>query len=120
MTDSGQAPINGVAAKIASGALDTIPIVQISNLANGLKALAKAGIWLIGTDDSASDNYTNIDMSGPICIVLGSEGNGLRHRTRELCDFVVSIPIEGYVGSLNVASAAAVCLFEARRQRHTN
>ena len=117
MSESGQAPVNGVSAKIASGALDTVPIVQISNLANGLKLMAKHGIWLIGTDDSAADNYENTEMLGPICIVLGSEGKGLRQRTREICDFLVSIPIEGHVGSLNVASAAAVCLFEARRQR---
>lgn len=114
---SGQAPINGVVAKIASGALDTVPIVQVGNLASGLQILADRGIWLIGTDDSATENYADTDMLGPICFVFGSEGSGLRQRTRDVCDFLVSIPIEGHVGSLNVASAAAVCLFEARRQR---
>ena len=119
MTASGQAPINGAAAKIASGALDTVPIVQISNLVNGLKILAKHGVWIIGTDDAATDNYANTDMLGPVCIVMGSEGRGLRQRTREMCDFLVSIPVEGYVGSLNVTHAAAVVLFEARRQRES-
>lgn len=117
ITEAGQAPISGTAAKIASGAMDSVPIVQIANLGNGLRALAKSGVWIIGTDDSATDIYSNTDMRGPICLVMGSEGEGLRHRTRELCDFLVSIPVEGYVGSLNVANAAAVCLFEARRQR---
>lgn len=117
LTTSGQAPLNGVVAKVASGAMDTVNIVQVPNLGQGLVKLKDAGVWIIGTDDKASDCYTDTDMSGPICLVLGSEGEGIRSRTRELCDFLVSIPIGGAVGSLNVSNAAAVCLFEAQRQR---
>ncbi|MEM7465305.1 MAG: 23S rRNA (guanosine(2251)-2'-O)-methyltransferase RlmB [Pseudomonadota bacterium] len=112
-----QAPISGVVAKVASGALDSVPIVQINNLGNGLRLLKKKGVWVVGTDDAANEIYTDTDLSGATCLVLGSEGEGLRQRTRETCDFVVSIPMTGEVGSLNVANAAAVCLFEARRQR---
>ena len=114
---AGQAPLNGVVAKVASGAMDSVQIVQISNLAQGLLKLKKAGFWIVGTDDQASDAYHDTDLTGPICLVLGSEGQGMRSRTTELCDFLISIPTTGIVGSLNVSNAAAVCLFEARRQR---
>lgn len=114
---SGQAPLNGVVAKVASGAMDSVQIVQVSNLAQGILKLKQAGFWVIGTDDQATENYYDTDMTGPICLVLGSEGQGMRNRTGELCDFLVSIPTDGVVGSLNVSNAAAVCLFEARRQR---
>ncbi|MGR8950310.1 MAG: 23S rRNA (guanosine(2251)-2'-O)-methyltransferase RlmB [Gammaproteobacteria bacterium] len=117
IAESGQAPLSGVVAKVASGAMDTVPIIQINNFGNGLRVLAKLGVWIVGTDDSASQSYADVDMTAPVCLVLGSEGDGLRHRTREICDHLVTIPIVGEVGSLNVSNAAAVCLFEARRQR---
>lgn len=117
VSGAGQAPLNGVVSKVASGAMDSVKILQIGNLAQGLLKLKKAGFWIIGTDDQAVDCYTEVDMTGPICLVLGSEGEGMRNLTTELCDFLVSIPTSGVVGSLNVSNAAAVCLFEAQRQR---
>ena len=115
--EASQAPLSGVVAKVASGAMDTIPIVQINNFGNGLRDLAKQGVWIVGTDDSAAQSYAETDMTVPLCLVFGSEQDGLRQRTREICDYLVTIPIVGAVGSLNVSNAAAVCLFEARRQR---
>ena len=115
--EASQAPLSGVVAKIASGAMDTVPIVQINNFGNGLRDRAKQGGGVVGTDDGAAQAYTEIDLTVPLCWVFGSEQDGLRQRTRDICDYLVSIPMVGAVGSLNVSNAAAVCLFEARRQR---
>lgn len=119
VTNAGQAPLNGIVGKVASGAMDSVQIVQLNNLAQGLIKLRRAGVWIVGTDHEAGAEYSHLDLTGPICIVLGSEGFGIRQRTRELCDYLVSIPTTGYVRSLNVANAAAVCLFEAQRQRRS-
>ena len=111
------APLSSVAAKAASGALDTVALVPVANLARALDALKAAGVWVTGTAHDAPLDIYAADFTAPAALVLGNEGSGLRRLTRERCDHLVSIPMAGRVPSLNVATAAAVCLFEARRQR---
>ncbi|MGE0483404.1 MAG: 23S rRNA (guanosine(2251)-2'-O)-methyltransferase RlmB [Gammaproteobacteria bacterium] len=111
------APLSSVAAKAASGALDTVALVPVANLARALDAVKTAGVWVTGTaHDAALDLYA-AEFTAPAALVLGNEGSGLRRLTRERCDHLVRIPMAGRVPSLNVATAAAVCLFEVRRQR---
>ena len=111
------ADVNDVARKVASGAAETVPWVRVTNLARTIESLKQAGVWVIGTDGGAERTLYEQDLSGPCALVLGSEGAGMRRLTRELCDFVVKLPMAGSVSSLNVSVAAGVCLFEAVRQR---
>jgi 23S rRNA (guanosine2251-2'-O)-methyltransferase len=102
---------------VASGAAENVPFVTVTNLVRTMKALQDAGVWLVGTADSAEQSIYDTDLTGPIGIVMGSEGTGLRRLTAETCDFLVSIPMRGSVESLNVSVATGICLFEAVRQR---
>lgn len=106
-----------VAVKVASGAAESVPFVQVTNLARTLDALKERGIWLIGTDGEAPATVFETDLRGPVGLVLGSEGKGMRRLTREHCDLLVRLPMQGRVESLNVSVAAGVCLYEALRQR---
>lgn len=103
--------------KVASGAAESIPFIQVTNLARSLRALKDKGIWLAGADGEAEKDIYAADLRGPIAIVMGAEGQGLRRLTREHCDFLVRIPMAGAVESLNVSVATGICLFEAVRQR---
>jgi 23S rRNA (guanosine2251-2'-O)-methyltransferase len=109
--------LNATAAKVASGAADTVPYITVTNLARTLRELKDRDIWLTGTTDDAEQTIYQGDFSGPTAIVMGSEGEGMRRLTRENCDLLVSIPMCGSVESLNVSVASGVCLYEARRQR---
>jgi 23S rRNA (guanosine2251-2'-O)-methyltransferase len=109
--------VNATVAKAASGAVDAVPVISVTNLARTMRDLKERGVWLIGTDAEAGESLFDADLTGPIAWVLGAEGSGLRRLTRELCDRVVSIPMAGAVSSLNVSVAAGVCLYESRRQR---
>jgi 23S rRNA (guanosine2251-2'-O)-methyltransferase len=109
--------LNATAAKVASGAADTVPYITVTNLARTLRELKDRGIWLIGTTDDAEKSLYQANFSGPAALVMGSEGEGMRRLTRENCDLLVSIPMHGAVESLNVSVASGVCLYEARRQR---
>lgn len=109
--------LNATAAKVASGAAETVPYITVTNLARTMRDLKERDIWLIGTSDDAEKGLYDGDFSGPTAIVMGSEGEGMRRLTRETCDLLVSIPMFGSVESLNVSVASGVCLFEARRQR---
>ena len=111
------ADVNDVASKVASGAAETVPWVRVTNLARTIDSLKQVGVWVIGTDGDAERTLYEQDLSGPCALVLGSEGAGMRRLTRDLCDFVVKLPMAGSVSSLNVSVAAGVCLFEAVRQR---
>jgi 23S rRNA (guanosine2251-2'-O)-methyltransferase len=106
-----------VAVKVASGAAESVPFVQVTNLARALDKLAAAGVWLVGTADSATASLFDTDLRGPLGLVLGGEGSGLRRLTRGHCDVLVRLPMRGRVESLNVSVAAGVCLYEALRQR---
>ncbi|MDP0561397.1 MAG: 23S rRNA (guanosine(2251)-2'-O)-methyltransferase RlmB [Candidatus Endonucleobacter sp. (ex Gigantidas childressi)] len=111
------ASLNATASKVSCGAAETIPLVQVTNLARTLTKLKNRGIWLTGTADECSDTLYHTDLTGPVALLMGAEGKGLRRLTREHCDTLVSIPMAGKVSSLNVSVATGVCLFEAVRQR---
>jgi 23S rRNA (guanosine2251-2'-O)-methyltransferase len=108
--------VNATVAKAASGAVDTIPVVTVTNLARALRDLKEAGVWIVGAD-AGGESLFEADVTGPIAWVLGAEGEGLRRLTREHCDRVVGIPLAGSVESLNVSVAAGICLFATRRAR---
>ncbi|HEX6722325.1 MAG TPA: 23S rRNA (guanosine(2251)-2'-O)-methyltransferase RlmB, partial [Burkholderiaceae bacterium] len=109
--------INATVAKVASGAAETVPYLMVTNLARTINALKEHHIRVVGATDDAPQTLHQADLRGPLALVLGAEGKGLRHLTRTSCDALVRIPMHGAVESLNVSVAAGVCLFEARRQR---
>ena len=109
--------LTAAVSKVASGAAENVPFVQVTNLARTLRALKDAGVWLVGTAGEAEQSIYDIDMRIPLALVMGAEGKGLRRLTQELCDYAVHIPMRGGVESLNVSVATGVCLFEAVRQR---
>ena len=109
--------INATVAKVASGAAETVPYFMVTNLARTLSELKERNIWVIGTSGDADKNLYQVDLKGPVALVLGAEGPGMRQLTRKTCDELVCIPMQGAVESLNVSVASAVCLYEALRQR---
>lgn len=109
--------LNATAAKVASGAAETVPYITVTNLARTMRELKEREIWLIGTTEDAEKTIYEGDFSGPAALVMGSEGEGMRRLTRETCDVLVSVPMFGSVESLNVSVASGICLYEARRQR---
>jgi len=111
------APLSPVAIKAASGGVERVPLVRVTNLARFLKSLTKNGFWITGAVGEAEKSVFQADLSGPRVLVMGSEGKGLRRLTRENCDELVQIPMAGGMESLNVSVATGVCLFEAVRQR---
>mgnify|MGYP001818167529 FL=1 len=111
------ADITPVVRRAACGAAETLPVIRATNLARVLRKLKERGIWLAGTSDEAGDELYATDLTGPLALVMGSEGSGMRRLTSELCDYLVSIPMAGQVESLNVSVAAGVCLYEINRQR---
>ena len=111
------AGITPVVRRAASGAAETLAIIQATNLARVLRTLKKHGIWLAGTSDEVSDSLYTTDLTGPLALVMGSEGSGMRRLTGELCDYLINIPMAGQVESLNVSVATGVCLYEINRQR---
>jgi 23S rRNA (guanosine2251-2'-O)-methyltransferase len=111
--------ITPVVRRAACGAAETMPIIQATNLARVLRKLKERGVWLAGTSDSADESLYTTDLAGPLALVMGSEGSGLRRLTAELCDYLVSIPMAGGVESLNVSVATGVCLYEINRQRQS-
>jgi 23S rRNA (guanosine2251-2'-O)-methyltransferase len=111
------AGLTDTVARASAGALAHLPVAKVTNLARSMEELKEAGYWLIGLDEQAEKNYTEVDYISPVGIVLGGEGKGLHELTRKRCDFVVSLPTVGPVKSLNVSVAAGVVLFEVLRQR---
>ncbi len=105
------------AIKVASGAAESVPYIVVTNLARTMRELKERGIWLVGADDSAPQSIYQAKLDGPLGLVLGAEGEGLRRLTRESCDLLVSLPMLGAVESLNVSVASGICLYEARRRR---
>ena len=106
--------------KVAVGAAETVPLVQVTNLRRALDTLKQHGIWIYGTSDRAEASLYQQQLTGPIAIVMGSEDKGLRRLTAEHCDILVKLPMQGTVSSLNISVATGVCLYEVIRQRSLN
>jgi 23S rRNA (guanosine2251-2'-O)-methyltransferase len=111
------ASVTPAACKASAGAVEHVPVARVRNVADWLADAKEAGAWVYGASAKADRAYTDVDWTGRAALVLGSEGSGLRRRVAETCDELVSIPVAGRVESLNASVAAAVILFEARRQR---
>ena len=109
--------LNATVAKVASGAAETVPYLMVTNLARTLGELKEREIRVIGLADDAPRTIHDLDLTGPVALVMGAEGPGLRQLTRRTCDELASIPMSGAVESLNVSVASGVCLYEALRQR---
>jgi 23S rRNA (guanosine2251-2'-O)-methyltransferase len=111
------AGLTDTVARASAGALSHLPVAKVTNLARTMEELKEAGYWLVGLDEEGDREYTEVDFTSPVGIVMGGEGKGLHELTRKRCDFVVSLPTVGPVRSLNVSVAAGVVLFEVVRQR---
>jgi 23S rRNA (guanosine2251-2'-O)-methyltransferase len=111
------AALTPAARKVASGAAETVPLVRVTNLARFLRNLTDAGIWVVGTAGEADQTLYDANLRGPLALVMGAEGKGMRRLTREHCDSLVRLPMVGTVESLNVSVACGIVLFEALRQR---
>lgn len=111
------ADLTGAVRKVACGAAESVPLVRVTNLARCLDKLQAAGLWLFGAAGEAREDLYAKDLTGPLALLVGSEGGGLRRLTRERCDFLVRLPMAGAVSSLNVSVATGICLFEIARQR---
>jgi 23S rRNA (guanosine2251-2'-O)-methyltransferase len=111
------APVTPVVRKVAAGAAETIPVVTVVNLARSLGELQELGLWVVGADADAQGAAETAALDGPLALVLGSEGEGMRRLTRDTCDLLVKLPLSGSVESLNVAVAAGILLYEVGRQR---
>ena len=109
--------LNSTVQRVACGAADTVPYITVTNLARTLRALKARDVWVVGTDDQASESLHAVDARRSMAWVMGAEGEGMRRLTRETCDQLVTIPMLGSVESLNVSVASAVCLYESVRQR---
>ncbi len=109
--------ITPVVRKVASGAVETVPLFQVKNLKRTLAQLKEAHVWVYGADGDTDTPIYDLDLTGNVALVMGSEGSGLRRLTRENCDGLYKIPMHGSVGSLNVSVATGISLFEVRRQR---
>ncbi|MFC0445289.1 23S rRNA (guanosine(2251)-2'-O)-methyltransferase RlmB [Pseudidiomarina halophila] len=114
------ASMNPTVRKVASGAAETVPLVQVTNLARALKQLQDLQVWIMGTAGEADKSVYQVDLTGSVALVMGAEGDGMRRLTRETCDELIKIPLLGSVSSLNVSVATGVCLFEAVRQRQAS
>ena len=106
-----------VVRKVACGAAESLPFIAVTNLVRTLKFLQESGIWVLGAAGEATQSIYKSDLRGPLALVMGSEGAGMRRLTREQCDVLFAIPMAGEISSLNVSVSAGVCLFEAVRQR---
>jgi len=111
------ASLNGTVRKVACGAAEVIPLIQITNLARTLKHLQDKGLWIVGTAGETDKTLYDVDLKGPTALVMGAEGKGMRRLTKETCDELVKLPMAGSVTSLNVSVATGVCLYEIVRQR---
>jgi 23S rRNA (guanosine2251-2'-O)-methyltransferase len=112
-----QAPITGVAYKTSAGSVDKIPLIRVTNLNDTLRTLKENRFWVVGLDQKAKENIWKQDLDMSVCFVVGSEGGGIREKTKELCDFLTMIPMENNVESLNASVSTALVLGEWKRRR---
>lgn len=118
VTKDNAAGITPTVCKVASGAAETVPVYQVTNLARVLRWLKEQNIWIMGAAGEAEQTIYEMKLDMPLAVVMGAEGTGMRHLTRQHCDFLVKIPMAGQVESLNVSVAAGVMLYEVFRQKH--
>lgn len=110
-------PISATVAKTSAGAVEYVPVARIGNIGQTIKQLKEAGLWIVGADMDGDKEYYEADLTGPIAVVIGSEGKGMGRLTKEQCDFVVKIPMRGKINSLNASVACSLLLYEILRQR---
>ena len=113
-------PLSTTVAKTSAGAVEYVPVARVANLAQTLDKLKKAGVWVAGCDMDGTENYFEASLKGPLALVIGGEGRGLGRLVKEHCDFLVRIPMQGHVNSLNASVACSLVLYEAVRQRLQN
>lgn len=109
--------MNATVRKVAAGGAESVPLIEVTNLARSLHELQQAGVWIFGTSGDAEASLYDFDYNGPVALVMGAEGSGLRRLTREACDHLIKLPMRGRVESLNVSVASGVCLYEIQRAR---
>lgn len=112
------AGLTAVVAKTSAGAVEYVPVARVANLVQTMEKLKEAGIWIAGADAGAPQSFHQTKLTGPLAVVIGSEGKGLSRLVKEKCDFILSLPMFGHVNSLNASVAAGVILYEVVRQRH--
>jgi 23S rRNA (guanosine2251-2'-O)-methyltransferase len=110
--------MNATVRKVAAGGAESVPLIEVTNLARSLRDLQQAGVWIYGSSGEADRSLYEFDFSGPVALVMGAEGSGLRRLTMDVCDHLVKLPMRGKVESLNVSVASGVCLYEILRSRN--
>ena len=110
-------PLTATVAKTSAGAIEYVPVARIGNIAQTLKKLKDKGFWVAGADMDGSQNYNEADLTGPLVLVVGSEGKGMSRLTKEACDFIVKMPMVGKINSLNASVAGSILMYESMRQR---
>ncbi len=110
-------PLTATVAKTSAGAIEYVPVARIGNIAQTLKKLKEQGFWVAGADMDGSQNYYEADLTGPLVLVVGSEGRGMSRLTKEQCDFIVQMPMVGRINSLNASVAGSILMYESMRQR---
>ena len=110
-------PLNATVAKTSAGAVEYVPVVRIGNIAQTLKALKEKGFWVAGADMEGKETCYEANLTGPLVLVVGSEGKGMSRLTKESCDFLVRIPMAGKINSLNASVAGSILMYEAMKQR---
>ena len=110
-------PLTATVAKTSAGAIEYVPVARIGNIAQTIRSLKKQGFWVVGADMEGQDAYYDANLTGPLVLVVGSEGHGIGRLIREQCDFLVRIPMMGRINSLNASVAGSILMYEAMRQR---
>lgn len=110
-------PLNATVAKTSAGAIEYVPVARIGNVAQTLRELKERGLWVVGADMEGDEEYTQANLTGPLAVVVGSEGKGMSRLTKEHCDFLVRLPMYGKLNSLNASVAGSILLYEVLRQR---
>ncbi len=112
------APVNDTVVKTSAGASLQFPMARVTNIAQTIEELKEAGVWIVGTEMTAEKNFTEIDYTVPVALIIGNEGKGMRRLVKEKCDFLVKIPMKGNFESLNASVAGAIVMYEVLRKRH--
>lgn len=110
-------PLSATVAKTSAGAVEYVPVAKIGNVAQTIKELQKLGMWVVGADMDGDKDYYEPDLTGPLVLVIGSEGKGIGRLTKEVCDFLVRIPMQGKINSLNASVAGSILMYESMKQR---